>query len=121
MEMITNNYQLLIRKLDEFIRRFYVNQLIRGAIYTGAILLASFLIINVLEYFFYFSSTIRSILFFGFLGGALFVLIRWVAIPLLHYFKLGKLFRRKSCEHHRFYFEAQDRLLNILQLKADEW
>lgn len=117
--MITNNYQLLIRKLDEFIRKFYVNQLIRGAIYTGAILLASFLIINVLEYFFYFSSTIRTILFFGFLGGALFVLIRWVAIPLLHYFKLGKIISQEKAASiiGSHFFEVQDRLLNILQLK----
>lgn len=119
MKIITDNYQLLIRKLDEFIRKFYVNQLIRGTIYTGAILLASFLIINVLEYFFYFSSGIRTILFFGFLAGALFVLVRWVAIPLLHYFKLGKIISQEKAASiiGSHFSEVQDRLLNILQLK----
>jgi len=29
-----DNYQLLITKLDQFIRKFYVNQLIRGGLYT---------------------------------------------------------------------------------------
>ncbi|MFI5134773.1 MAG: hypothetical protein ACHQD9_02865, partial [Chitinophagales bacterium] len=70
MGSIGENYELLIRKLDEFIRKFYVNQLIRGAIYTGALLLAAFLVVDVAEYFFYFSSAIRTILFFGFIGGA---------------------------------------------------
>src|SRR5437867_3055767 len=119
MENISNNYQLLIRKLDEFIRKFYMNQLMRGAIYTGAILLAAFLVIDVSEYFLYFSSGIRTVLFFGFLGGALFVLIRWVALPLMHYFKLGKIIsQEKAASIIGLHFsEVQDRLLNILQLK----
>jgi hypothetical protein len=54
--MITENYQLLLRKLDEFTRKFYINQLIRGIIYASALLLAAFLTINVLEYFIYFPS-----------------------------------------------------------------
>ncbi len=32
-----NTYERLIVKLDEFIRRFYVKRLLRGAIYTGGI------------------------------------------------------------------------------------
>ncbi|MFI5135648.1 MAG: DUF4175 family protein, partial [Chitinophagales bacterium] len=119
MGSIGENYELLIRKLDEFIRKFYVNQLIRGAIYTGALLLAAFLVVDVAEYFFYFSSAIRTILFFGFIGGALFTLIRWVAIPLMHYFKLGKIIsHEKAAQIIGLHFSVvQDRLLNILQLK----
>jgi hypothetical protein len=81
----TDNYELLLRKLDEFTRKYYVNQFIRGAIYASALLLAAFLVINVLEYVVYFSSVIRTILFFGFLAGALFIIVRWIALPLLHY------------------------------------
>ncbi|MCY7408800.1 MAG: hypothetical protein LH473_00875 [Chitinophagales bacterium] len=119
MENSNNNYQLLIRKLDEFIRKFYVNQLIRGAIYTGAILLAAFLVISVSEYYFYFSSSIRTILFFGFLAGALFVLVRWVIIPAMHYFNLGKTISHEKAASiiGSHFANVQDRLLNILQLK----
>jgi hypothetical protein len=117
--MITENYQLLLRKLDEFTRKFYINQLIRGIIYASALLLAAFLTINVLEYFIYFPSTIRSFLFFGFMGGALFVIFRWILLPLLHYYRLGKIISQEKAaliigSHFK---EVQDRLLNILQLK----
>lgn len=119
MNAVTNNYQLLLQKLDEFTRKFYVNQLIRGAIYASALLLGAFLVIDVLEYYIYFSSPVRSVLFFGFLAGALFVLIRWIVLPAMHYFKLGKIISQEKAaaiigSHFR---EVQDRLLNILQLK----
>jgi hypothetical protein len=119
MNALTDNYQLLIRKLDEFTRKFYVNQLIRGAIYASALLLAAFLLIDVLEYLAYFSSAIRSVLFFGFLGGALFVIVRWIALPLLHYFRLGKIISHEKAALiiGSHFHEVQDRLLNILQLK----
>src|SRR5580765_1988373 len=118
MNALTDNYQLLIRKLDEFTRKFYVNQLIRGVIYASALLLAAFLLIDVLEYLAYFSSAIRSILFFGFLGGALFVIVRWIALPLLHYFRLGKIISHEKAALiiGSHFHEVQDRLLNILQL-----
>ncbi len=116
--MLTDNYQLLLKKVDEFTRKFYVNQLIRGTIYASALLLAAFLVINLLEYFIYFSTGIRSILFFGFLGGGAFVIIRWIILPLLHYFRLGKIISHEKAaaiigEHFK---EVQDRLINILQL-----
>src|SRR6188768_470183 len=115
----TDNYELLLRKLDEFTRKYYVNQFIRGAIYTSALLLAAFLVINVLEYFVYFSSTIRTVLFFGFLAGALFIIVRWIALPLLHYFRLGKIISHEQAASiiGSHFSEVQDRLLNILQLK----
>ncbi|MEO6166303.1 MAG: DUF4175 family protein [Chitinophagales bacterium] len=119
MKVLTDNYQLLLQKLDEFTRKFYINQLIRGAIYASALLLAAFLVINVLEYIIYFSSVMRSILFFGFLGGACFVIVRWIALPLLHYFRLGKIIsHEKAAAIIGLHFNiVQDRLLNILQLR----
>lgn len=116
--MLTDNYSLLLKKVDEFTRKFYVNQLIRGTIYASALLLAAFLVINLLEYFIYFSTVIRSVLFFGFLGGGAFIVIRWIILPLLHYFRLGKIISHEKAaaiigEH---FHEVQDRLINILQL-----
>ena len=49
MGSVSENYQLLIQKLDEFIRKFYMNQLVRGLIFASALLLAAFLAIEVLE------------------------------------------------------------------------
>jgi len=52
--MSKGNYQILIEKLDQFIRKYYANQLIRGLLYTVALLLVLFLGLNFLEHYFYF-------------------------------------------------------------------
>ena len=46
---MNNNYQLLIEKLDGFIRKYYKNQLVRGAIYTFTLSLAFYLLVTSLE------------------------------------------------------------------------
>ena len=44
------SYSSLIGKLDKFIRKYYTNQLIRGAIFSAVYVLGFFLAINLLEY-----------------------------------------------------------------------
>ena len=46
-----DNYSLLIQKLDEFIRKYYVNQTIRGGLYSVGLILALFLGLNFAENF----------------------------------------------------------------------
>ena len=50
-EKMESNYTLLIRKIDEFIRKYYKNQLIRGLLYSLAALGTYFVLIVLLEYF----------------------------------------------------------------------
>ena len=64
----TGNYNLLIQKLDAFTRRYYLNKLIRGTLITSGIILAVFLVYNLLENQFYFSTTTRLLLLLSFLG-----------------------------------------------------
>ncbi|MEO0876479.1 MAG: hypothetical protein AAFY48_17905, partial [Bacteroidota bacterium] len=80
-----DNYQLLVGKLDQFIRKYYVNQLIRGALYSIGTILVLFLAVSLLEHYFYFGTGARKVLFFGFLAGSLTALGIWVVRPLLAY------------------------------------
>ena len=91
MAEIKDNYQLLIEKLDQFIRKYYVNQLIRGSLYSLALMLVLFLGLNFLEYHYYFESGVRTGLFWSFVGVSAVALTGWVLIPLMHYFQLGKI------------------------------
>ncbi len=114
-----SNYDLLIQKLDQFIRKFYLNQLIRGFLYTTAVVLAAFILINILEHYAYFEPGMRKILFFGFIGLSLISTAYWIAIPLMKYFSLGKTIDHEQAagiigDH---FGDVKDRLLNILQLK----
>jgi hypothetical protein len=114
-----DNYQLLIEKLDQFIRKFYTNQIIRGSLYSLALLLVLFLGLNFLEYHFYFKPAIREALFFSFVGISAVALLIWVAIPLLHYFRLGKIITHEQAARiiGDHFTDVKDKLLNVLQLK----
>ena len=113
------NYQLLIQKLDEFIRKYYFNQLLRGLIYAVAIVVAAFLSISLLENYFYFSSVIRNVMLLGFLILLLFSLVKYIFIPLTKYYRLGKVIsHQKAANIIGTHFQnVQDKLLNVLQLQ----
>ena len=114
-----DNYSLLIQKLDEFIRKYYVNQTIRGGLYSVGLILALFLGLNFAENFFYFPPSVKAPLFWGFVGASAIALWVWVIIPAMHYFRLGKTISHEQAaqivgEH---FTNVKDKLLNILQLR----
>ena len=115
----TSNYNILISKLDRFIRKYYINKLIRGSLYTLGLVLALFLLFNILEYYYYFGTGVRKLLFGSFIMTTIGALAYWVIVPLSKYFKLGKTISHEQAaniigDHFK---GIEDRLLNILQLK----
>lgn len=119
---MTDNYQILIRKLDEFIRKYYRNQLIRGSLLFVAILLVSYLLFVILEYFWHFGTVPRSILFYSFLFLNGSSLLYFVAEPLLKIRKIGKVISHEQAAAiiGKHFGEIKDKLLNTLQLKKLE-
>jgi len=117
--MHKDNYSLLIEKLDAFIRKFYINQLLRGALYTVGAVLGLFILLNVAEYYLYFGTSTRTVLLWSFIGMSGFALYRWVAMPLMHYFHLGKVISHEQAATiiGQHFTNVKDKLLNILQLK----
>src|SRR5688572_11712837 len=59
-----DNYQVLLQKLDDFIRKYYKNQLIRGVLYAITGVLAFYLAVALLESFAWFGPAVRSVLFY---------------------------------------------------------
>ena len=113
-----SNYKLLIRKIDEFIRKFYKSQLIRGLLYTMAALGTYFVLIVLLEYFSWFGTGTRSFLFYTFLAVAIIILSRFIVLPLFRLSKLGKIISHEQAAEiiGRHFSEVKDVLLNTLQL-----
>ena len=114
-----DNYRLLVEKLDQFIRKYYLNQLIRGSLYSVGLILLLFLGMSLLEHYFYFNSAVRKVLFFSFIGVSGAALFFWVITPMLRYFHLGKIISHQQAaqiigEH---FADVKDKLLNVLQLK----
>ena len=110
----------IVQKINAFIRKFYVNDLIRGAILFFAIGLLFLILTAAIEYFFWLSSTGRTILFWLFIASEAALLYRFLLIPLLRLFKLRKGLDLTTAstligEH---FPEVGDRLTNVLQLHS---
>lgn len=120
--MFNSNYQLLIEKLDEFIRKYYKNQLMRGVIYSATIVLLFYITITVLEYYAHFDTTVRTILFYLFALTNIFIFGKHILIPLLKLNKLGKIISHEQAAAiiGKHFSEVNDKLLNVLQLKEVE-
>jgi hypothetical protein len=122
MSLQKSNYQVLVEKLDQFIRKFYVNKLIKGSLYSTAIVLAMLLVFSMLEYFFYFGTGVRKLFFYSFIGVSIASIGYYVIDPLVRYFHLGKNISHDDAAliigNH--FSDVKDKLLNILQLKRRE-
>ncbi len=116
---MVSNYDILIQKLDEFIRKFYKNQLIRGGIYSFTTLLAFYLIVTALEYFGHFTSALRTVLFYLFVGTNIFIIAKLMVIPLLKLNRIGKIISHSQAAEiiGTYFSNISDKLLNTLQLK----
>ena len=88
--MNQNRFNSIITKLDTFVRRYYINRLIKGSLYFLGFGLAFILLIDLVEHLFRFGNTGRQVLFFSAILFLLAVFIYYIAIPLLKLLKLGK-------------------------------
>lgn len=81
--------------------------------------LAFFLILALLEYFAYFNTVVRTLLFYKYIITNLFVLWRYVATPLFRLFKIGKIITHEQAAAiiGKFFPDVNDKLLNTLQLQ----
>ncbi|MEO5571517.1 MAG: DUF4175 family protein [Bacteroidia bacterium] len=116
---MASNYDILIQKLDEFIRKFYKNQLLRGLIYSFTTLLAFYLLVTTFEYFGHFNTIARTVLFYAFILTNVFIIGRLIVIPLLKLNRLGKIISHQQAAHiiGQHFNNVSDKLLNTLQLK----
>lgn len=114
-----DNYDLLIIKVNTFIRKYYFNNLLRGLIFLGAGLFSLYLFITLAEHFGNFNTTLRSVLFYLFIIVNL-VLLVWLVIPsLLAWLRIGHTltYDEAAVIIGRHFNNVNDKLLNTLQLK----
>lgn len=118
--MINESYNILIRKLDSFIRKYYKNQIIKGLIYSLAALLIFYLTVTLLEYFTWMSTGARTVIFYTYLIVSLVILIKLILIPLFKLFRIGNIISHHQAAQiiGKHFADVQDRLINTLQLNS---
>lgn len=116
--MKSSSYSVLLVKLDEFIRKYYKNQLIRGAIYTVGVVGAFYLFSALVEYFGQLNTVGRTILFYSFVLLSLSILAKFIIQPLAGLLKLGKIISHETAAQiiGQHFSDVKDKLINTLQL-----
>ncbi len=116
--MPAKDFNILLSRLDKFIRRYYFNQIIRGILLFFAIGLSYYLIIAVLEYWGNFGVTLRTILFYSFVVLLISVFVWFFVRPLLGFLRIGKVLSYKDAAKilRQHFPEIKDTLENTLEL-----
>jgi hypothetical protein len=117
--MKKSGYSYLIARLDEFIRKYYTNQLIKGIIYSVGALVLFFLIVALIEYFGRLGTEGRAILFYTYLFTTCGILVRFILIPLFHLNRLGRIISYDQAADiiGNHFSDVRDKLINTLQLQ----
>ena len=116
-----NNFKDIQSKLESFIRRYYTNELLKGAILFFAIGLLYFLFTLFIEHILWLNTTSRTVLFWLFIAVELGLLIKFIFIPLAKLFKLQKGINYEVASKiiGKHFPEVNDKLLNVLQLNEN--
>jgi len=111
----------IYQKLELFIKKFYLNELIRGLIFFIGLGLLYLLFTLFVEYFLWLKPMGRTILFWAFVGVETFLLVRYILFPTFKLFKLQKGidYKEASTIIGNHFTEVSDKLTNFLQLSND--
>ncbi|WP_417368965.1 DUF4175 family protein [Gelidibacter japonicus] len=115
------NFKVIQSKLEQFIRRYYTNDLLKGAILFFAIGLLYLLFTLFIEYILWLGPSARAILFWVFVSVELGLFIRFIVWPLLKLFKLQKGIDYEEASNiiGKHFPQVSDKLLNVLQLQRN--
>ncbi|CAM3341156.1 DUF4175 family protein [Aequorivita lipolytica] len=117
-----STFSTIQQKLEEFIKKYYTNELIKGAILFFAIGLLYLLITLLVEYFLWLNPLGRRILFWTFIIVELALFVRFIAFPLAKLFKLQKGidYEEASKIIGNHFPQVSDKLLNVIQLNQNQ-
>ena len=113
---------VIYSKLEAFIKKFYINELIKGSILFVGLGLLYLLFTLLVEHLLWLPIKGRTVLFWLFILVELFLLIRFIVFPMFKLFKLSKGIDYKEASKiiGNHFEEVKDSLLNFLQLSSNE-
>jgi len=116
---MADSYKIIIKKLDEFIRKYYKNMLIKGVLYFLALFFVFLLATLFLEFIGHFNTTLRTIIFYVYIVLNAFIFYRYILTSALKMLKIGSIISEEQAASiiGAHFSEISDKLLNTLQLK----
>ena len=113
------SYDTLLQRIEEYKKRYFQNQLVKGSLFFVALTGSLYLLVNTAEFVGRFGSSGRAIMFFGFLLTILIALYLFIVKPLFGLYGLRKPLTNDEAARQigTFFPEVGDKLLNTLQLQ----
>ena len=117
-----NAHQNIIAKLEQFIKRFYTKQLIKGIFLFLTLGTLFWMAITYFEYVLWLSESWRLTLFILFLVVELYLLYRYIAVPVLYLFKIRDGIDKRAASQliGKHFPNVDDKLLNLLELSENQ-
>ncbi len=114
-----NNQQILQEKIRKFIKKYYLNELYKGIVFFTVILLSTFIVFSLFEYFSYSDRIIRSILFYSFILLFAGNLVFYIMIPVFKLCGIGKQITEEQIAKiiGKHFSQIDDKLLNLFELQ----
>ncbi len=115
---MSEKFNILVNKLNSFKLKYYTYKIIKGVTVSLFIILFVFTVFSLTEYFVYFSSEVRKIIFFGFIIFSAFLFLQFVGIPVFKMIHILKPIDLKTTSKiiQNHFSEIEDKLLNIIEL-----
>ncbi|MUP45124.1 hypothetical protein E0K83_05130 [Gramella sp. BOM4] len=115
------NFGLVKRKLEAFVKKYYVNEIIKGGILFLAIGALYFLLVVGLENFLWLDTSGRRILFWLFILIEIALFSYYMLIPALKVFKISRGINEFQASEiiGKHFPEVNDKLTNLLQLRKN--
>lgn len=115
---MTDNFNILVDKLNSFRTRFYTYRLVRGLVLLLFILIFLYTIYSLTEFFVYLSPAVRRTVFYGFILFFSLLSLQFVILPVLKIFNVLKAMDIKMVTTviQKHFTAIEDKLLNIIEL-----
>ena len=117
-----SSFSMIQKKLEQFIKKYYTSELIKGAILFFAIGLLYLIITLLIEYFLWLNPLGRTILFWTFVLVETALFVRFITMPLLKLFNLQQGITNEEASKliGNHFPEVSDKLLNVIQLNQNQ-
>lgn len=115
-------YTEIIKKLNEFTKKYYIKQLIKGSLLFLSLGLLFFLAVMSLEYLLWLNQNWRLLLFLVFVLVELFLLYKFILTPIFYLFKVKKGLSNKEAAKliGKHFPNIDDKLYNLLELSENK-
>jgi len=118
---MNKNYKQFVDKLNSYIRKFYLYQLIRGILLFILLFIAYYSFVSALEYFNYFNPIVKLLIVLVTLFFIALIFIYFLLVPTIKLFGIGKrlTYYDVSKQLSKTYPEIKDKLINIVELENE--